>query len=171
MKKTVISVTEAARNFADCVNRVRYQNVTFVLLKNGTPVARLVPEREKRMYGSANWPRHYGKWTCRKTKPERGIATCGRHVRSLKTSEGQMAIILDADVIIKARKVTFDLIAGWMRTPASDQLEIAAITVAELWHGIERATPPHRRKPRTLSPQQSVDRLCQSIPYTGSHGS
>lgn len=43
MKETVISVTEAARNFADCVNRAHYQNVTFVLLKNGTPVARLVP--------------------------------------------------------------------------------------------------------------------------------
>jgi prevent-host-death family protein len=47
MKKTSISVTEAARNFADCVNRVRYQNVTFVLLKNGKPVARLVPEKKK----------------------------------------------------------------------------------------------------------------------------
>jgi prevent-host-death family protein len=47
MKTTSISVTDAARNFADCVNRVRYQNVTFVLLKNGTPVARLVPEGEK----------------------------------------------------------------------------------------------------------------------------
>src|ERR1700719_2052941 len=48
MKPTPISVTEAARNFADCVNRVYYQNVTFVLLKNGTPVARLVPEEKKR---------------------------------------------------------------------------------------------------------------------------
>ncbi|HEX4786187.1 MAG TPA: type II toxin-antitoxin system prevent-host-death family antitoxin [Candidatus Sulfotelmatobacter sp.] len=47
MKKTSISVTEAARNFAECVNRVRYQNMTFVLLKNGTPVARLVPDDEK----------------------------------------------------------------------------------------------------------------------------
>ena len=47
MKTTPISVTDAARNFADCVNRVRYQNVTFVLLKNGTPVARLVPEAKK----------------------------------------------------------------------------------------------------------------------------
>jgi prevent-host-death family protein len=47
MKKTPISVTDAARNFADCVNRVRYQNMSFVLLKNGTPVARLVPEKEK----------------------------------------------------------------------------------------------------------------------------
>ena len=47
MKETPISVTEAARNFADCVNRVHYQNMTFVLLKNGMPVARLVPERKK----------------------------------------------------------------------------------------------------------------------------
>lgn len=51
MKKTSISVTDAARNFADCVNRVRYQNMTFILLKNGMPVARLIPE--KKMAGSA----------------------------------------------------------------------------------------------------------------------
>ena len=51
MKKTSISVTEAARNFADCVNRAHYQNVTFVLLKNGTPFARLVPDSEKVCFG------------------------------------------------------------------------------------------------------------------------
>ena len=47
MAKTTISVTEAARNFADCVNRAHYQNVTFVLLKNGSPVARIIPDNEK----------------------------------------------------------------------------------------------------------------------------
>ena len=47
MKEKAISVTEAARNFADCVNRVHYQNVTFVLLKNGLPFARLTPNHEK----------------------------------------------------------------------------------------------------------------------------
>jgi hypothetical protein len=47
MKRTSITVTEAARNFADCVNRAHYQNVTFVLLKNGAPFARLVPDSEK----------------------------------------------------------------------------------------------------------------------------
>ena len=51
MRKMKISVTEAARNFADCVNRTYYQNVTFVLLKNGTPVARLVPNIEKTCSG------------------------------------------------------------------------------------------------------------------------
>ena len=45
--KKIISVTEAARNFADCVNRAHYQNVTFVLLKSGSPVARIVPDNEK----------------------------------------------------------------------------------------------------------------------------
>jgi antitoxin (DNA-binding transcriptional repressor) of toxin-antitoxin stability system len=47
MRKATVSVTEAARNFADCVNRAHYQNVTFILLKNGTPVAHLVPDNEK----------------------------------------------------------------------------------------------------------------------------
>jgi prevent-host-death family protein len=51
MKTTPISVTDAARNFADCVNRVRYQNMSFVLLKNGVPVARLVPHEEKTCTG------------------------------------------------------------------------------------------------------------------------
>lgn len=46
-----ISVTEAARNFADCVNRAHYQNVTFVLLRNGSPIARLVPDGEKTCTG------------------------------------------------------------------------------------------------------------------------
>jgi len=47
MPKKTISVTEAARNFADCVNRAHYQNVTFVLFKNGSPFACLAPENEK----------------------------------------------------------------------------------------------------------------------------
>jgi antitoxin (DNA-binding transcriptional repressor) of toxin-antitoxin stability system len=47
MRKTAISVTDAARNFADCVNRAYYQNVTFVLLRNGSPVARLIPDKER----------------------------------------------------------------------------------------------------------------------------
>ena len=41
--EAIITVTEAARNFADCVNRAFYQNQSFLLTKNGIPVARLVP--------------------------------------------------------------------------------------------------------------------------------
>jgi prevent-host-death family protein len=52
MKITEISVTEAARNFADCVNRTHYQNASFVLVKNGLPVARIVPVEEKICTGS-----------------------------------------------------------------------------------------------------------------------
>ena len=47
MKKTAISVTEAARNFAHCINLVHYQNRSFVLVKNGRPLARIVPESAK----------------------------------------------------------------------------------------------------------------------------
>ena len=47
MKQESISVTEAARNFADCVNRAHYQDVTFILLRNGEPIARIVPDGRK----------------------------------------------------------------------------------------------------------------------------
>jgi len=55
-----------------------------------------------------------------------------------------MAIIIDADVIIKGEKGTFDLKA-WIAAQ-SGELEVAAITVAELWHGVERATVPYRAR-------------------------
>jgi len=51
MREESISVTEAARNFSDCINRVRYQGTTFILHKNGVPVARIVPEERKRNTG------------------------------------------------------------------------------------------------------------------------
>ncbi|MGA3048879.1 MAG: hypothetical protein ABSD67_19760 [Terracidiphilus sp.] len=51
MKEKAISVTEAARNFSDCVNRTHYQGMTYVLHKNGVPVARIAPEVRKRSTG------------------------------------------------------------------------------------------------------------------------
>jgi prevent-host-death family protein len=47
MREQAISVTEAARNFSDCINRTRYQGTTFILHKNGVPVARIVPAEMK----------------------------------------------------------------------------------------------------------------------------
>jgi antitoxin (DNA-binding transcriptional repressor) of toxin-antitoxin stability system len=38
---TVISVTDAARNFSDVINRVHYQGQTFLLTRGGKIVARL----------------------------------------------------------------------------------------------------------------------------------
>jgi tRNA(fMet)-specific endonuclease VapC len=61
-----------------------------------------------------------------------------------------MAIILDADIIISGEKGLFDL-QGWLASRAEDQFELAAITVAELWHGVERASAGHRvRRQRYL---------------------
>jgi predicted nucleic acid-binding protein len=54
-----------------------------------------------------------------------------------------MAVILDADVIIRGEKGSFDLVQ-WVASYPNEQFEIAAITVAELWHGVERATGRHR---------------------------
>lgn len=74
-----------------------------------------------------------------------------------------MAIILDADVVIRGEKSTFNL-KNWVALRASDQFEIAAITVAELWHGVERATGMHK-----ITRQRYLNAVLQSlpiIPYT-----
>jgi tRNA(fMet)-specific endonuclease VapC len=54
-----------------------------------------------------------------------------------------VAIILDTNVIIQGERGKFDL-AKWLASRPDDEFEIAAITVAELRHGVERATAAHR---------------------------
>ena len=56
-----------------------------------------------------------------------------------------MAIILDADVIIRGEKGTFDL-RRWLASRPGDLFEVAAVTIAELWHGVERASVPHKQR-------------------------
>ena len=74
-----------------------------------------------------------------------------------------MAIILDADVIIRGEKGTFDL-KGWLASRPNDLYEVAAITVAELWHGVERSAGAH--KARRLQYLQALLAPLPIIPYT-----
>jgi tRNA(fMet)-specific endonuclease VapC len=74
-----------------------------------------------------------------------------------------MAIMLDADVVIRGERGTFDL-KSWVGSHPNDEFEIAAITVAELWHGVERATAPHKATRQTYL--QTVLELLPVIPYT-----
>ena len=74
-----------------------------------------------------------------------------------------MAIILDADVIIRGEKGNFDL-RNWLATRPAEEFEIAAITVAELWHGVERAVGAQRIKRQKYL--QAVVASLPVIPYT-----
>lgn len=56
-----------------------------------------------------------------------------------------MAIILDADVIVRGENGIFDF-RGWIASRPDDRFEIAAVTVAELWHGVERATGAYKSR-------------------------
>jgi tRNA(fMet)-specific endonuclease VapC len=69
-----------------------------------------------------------------------------------------MAIIIDADVIIRAEKGGFDL-PGWFAGQPGENFEIAAITVAELWHGVERATGARR-----LTRKKFLQEVISSLP-------
>ncbi len=74
-----------------------------------------------------------------------------------------MAIILDTDVIIRGEKGAFDL-HGWLTRHATEEIEIAAISVAELWHGVERASVEHR--PRRQAYLETMLKFLPVIPYT-----
>jgi tRNA(fMet)-specific endonuclease VapC len=69
-----------------------------------------------------------------------------------------MAIILDAGVVIRGEKGTFDL-AKWVTSRPNDRFEIA-----ELLHGVERATGTHK-----LTRRRYLDAVLGSmpiVPYT-----
>ena len=74
-----------------------------------------------------------------------------------------MAIILDADVILGGDKGRFDL-ANWLASQCDQQFEVAAITVAELWHGVERASSAHRAARESFL--KSLFDVLPIIPYT-----
>ena len=74
-----------------------------------------------------------------------------------------MAIIIDADVIIRGERSEFDL-TGWLAAKPDEEFAIAAITVAELWHGVERADGIQRHR-REKYLRTTIDSL-QILTYT-----
>lgn len=74
-----------------------------------------------------------------------------------------MGIILDADVIIRGEKGSFNL-GSWVAARPNDQFAIAAVTVAELWHGVEGATGSHKAK--RIGYIQAFLASVPIIPYT-----
>jgi tRNA(fMet)-specific endonuclease VapC len=74
-----------------------------------------------------------------------------------------MPIIVDTNVIIRGERGLFDLPA-WLEAQAGDDPTIAAITVAELWHGIERATARYR--PRREAYLTMITEGLPILPYT-----
>jgi predicted nucleic acid-binding protein len=74
-----------------------------------------------------------------------------------------MAFLIDADVIIQAERKALDLDA-WLRAHPDEEIKMAAITVAELWHSVERATGMHRaRRQKFLQPALQAFEI---VPYS-----
>jgi len=71
--------------------------------------------------------------------------------------------MLDADVVIRGEKGTFDL-RNWLQGQPDERFEVAAITVAELWHGVERAVIPHKNK--RIQYLLSMLAVLHVVPYT-----
>ena len=74
-----------------------------------------------------------------------------------------MALLIDADVIIQAERKALDLDA-WLRAHPDEEMKLAAITVAELWHSVERATGLHRTRRQKFL--QKALLAFEVVPYT-----
>lgn len=74
-----------------------------------------------------------------------------------------MAIILDTDVIIRGERGTFDL-SRWLDSEKDEEIRIAAITIAELWHGVERASSAYRVERQDYI--RKMLGLVKILPYT-----
>jgi len=74
-----------------------------------------------------------------------------------------MAMIIDADVVIRGEKGTFDF-RRWVSSHPAEEFALAAVTVAELWHGVERATVAHRSKREAYL--RTIVGLMPVLPYT-----
>lgn len=74
-----------------------------------------------------------------------------------------MPIVIDTDVVIRGERGLFDL-PSWLEAEADNDPAIAAITVAELWHGVERATAARRLR-REAYLEMIMEEL-PILPYT-----
>ena len=74
-----------------------------------------------------------------------------------------MAIIVDADVVIRGERGTFDF-RGWVSSRPDQEFALAAVTVAELWHGVERATAVHKSTREAYL--RAIVGLMPVLPYT-----
>jgi len=72
-------------------------------------------------------------------------------------------MILDADVLIANERGVFDL-ESWLIAQLPGRFELAAFTVAELWHGLERASGTHKARRQTYI--ETVLATFPVIPYT-----
>ena len=70
-----------------------------------------------------------------------------------------MGLILDTSILIASERNRFRL-EELFSTHANDSFYIAAISAAELLHGVERAAPPERR----LARSQFVEQVLHNLP-------
>jgi tRNA(fMet)-specific endonuclease VapC len=74
-----------------------------------------------------------------------------------------MGIILDSSVIIAGERGVLDF-QSWIANRAEDTFAISAISVAELWHGLERADDQNRS--RRAAYLHAIINTLPIIPYT-----
>jgi antitoxin (DNA-binding transcriptional repressor) of toxin-antitoxin stability system len=96
MGEKPISVTTAARKFSDCINLVRYHGASFLLEKNGVPVARIVPacaNIDSQSEQFANAPSPTGEIPPDTAKPEHNSVNSREEIEEARPNQKRRPIL------------------------------------------------------------------------------
>ena len=142
-----ITVTDAARNFSDVINRIYYQRRSYLLTRGGAVVAKLTPA-DAPLTGA----RLAVLWEARPRLDSDdavglGGGSRGPQGRSAAAGGWGMGFLIDSNILIAAERGQFSL-ADLARDVAGESLALSAITASELLHGVHRATDPGIREKR-----------------------
>jgi len=89
MDEPTLTVTEAARKFSDMINRARYRHESTLLVKNGVPVARVVPTGISR----TDKKKLLGWW---KSHPRLGKGDAGKFARTVARAKETLELPHDS---------------------------------------------------------------------------
>ncbi len=144
-----LSVTSAARRFADIVNRACYRHEATVLRKNGVPVAFVAAMAPTGI--PAGELAHRWALLPRLTRQPSAMRSPPRARSSLRLpirGPERVSVLLDTVVLIAVERGTFDM-PGYLAALGHAPVAIAAVTASELQHGVERARDAAIRQRRS----------------------
>ena len=145
--KHTISVTEAARNFADIVSRVFYRGERFVLERGGRPRGSTGPGSPRRTARrSSGPPRGCSPPVCRRGGGVASGYAGGQGLASRPPRRRSVGVLIDTSVLIDYERGRVDLEAR-IRGREEETFFLSVVTASELLHGVHRAKDPVTPRP------------------------
>ena len=148
--ESTVTVTEAARNFSDLINRVVYRGECALLTRNGKSVARIVPEPSPRITGRETakiWANRL-RMSVNEAEAFANDLSCRDSPIRQSDAEGflgRLNVVLDTSVLIADERGQWDGVRFMEEVVEEGSLAIGVISASVFLQGVLRAEPGKRR--------------------------